>query len=111
MIRPWANDMLGFLRDAPAARSPLSGDNLSGDFFSGDVLRLAFVLLSNRGMDASMRAVKSVILLGLLAMMDSERVRDRLATVLAVKYEFDEVDTAGSVVVEANDTRRNNGSD
>jgi hypothetical protein len=85
MISPCASDMLGFLRDDPAALSSLSSEILSRDFFSGDVLRLAFVWLSNKGMEASMSAVKSVILLGLLVMMDSQRCRDRLATVLVVK--------------------------
>lgn len=85
MINPCASDMLGFLRDDPAALSSLSSESLSRDFFSGDVLRLAFVWPSNKGMEASMSAVKSVILLGLLVMMDSERCRDRLATVLVVK--------------------------
>ncbi len=109
MIKPCASDMLGFLRECPAALSPLSGDLLSDDFLSGDKLLRAFVLLSKRGIEASMRAVKSVILLGLLAMIDSERVRERLATVLAVKNEdFD--DNSGIVVVEANDTRRVYGS-
>lgn len=98
--------MLGFLREAPTALSFLSGDLLSGDFLSGDVLLLAFVLLSNRGMEASISAVKSVMLLGLLAIMDSERVRDRLATVSVETNEDGEVAIAVSVVVEANDTRR-----
>jgi hypothetical protein len=93
--------MLGFLRECPAALSPLSGD-----FLSGEVLLLAFVLLSNRGMEASMSVEKSVMLLGLLAMIDSERVRERLATVFAVTNEADADDTGDIVVVEANDTRR-----
>lgn len=70
--------MLGFLRD-PAALSPLSGD-----FLSGEVLLLAFVLLSKSGMVASMRAVKSVMLFGLFDMIDSDRVRLKLACVLAL---------------------------
>lgn len=73
--------MLGFLRD-PAALSPLSP--LSGDFLSGEVLLLAFVLLSKSGIEASMRAVKSVMLFGLLDMIDSDRVRLRLAWALAL---------------------------
>jgi hypothetical protein len=85
MISPCASDMLGFLRDDPAALSSLSSEILSRDFFSGDVLRLAFVWLSNKGIEASMSAVKSVILFGLLVMMDSQRCRDRLATVLVME--------------------------
>jgi hypothetical protein len=78
MISPCARDMLGFLRD-PAALSPLSGD-----FLSGEVLLLAFVLLSKSGIEASISAVKSVMLLGLFDMIDSDRVRLRLAWVLAL---------------------------
>lgn len=101
MIRPCASDMLSlFLRECPAALSPLSGDLLSGE-----VLLLAFVLLSNSGLDASMSAEKSGMLLGLLDMMDSERVRERLATVFAVTNGAVNVDV-GEIVVEANDTRR-----
>lgn len=93
--------MLGlFLREYPAARSPLSGD-----FLSGDVLLLALDLLSNSGIDASMSAEKSGMLLGLLAIIDSDRVRERLATVVAVTNEDDRL-VVGDIVVEANDTRR-----
>jgi len=89
MINPWASDMLGFLRECPAAFSPLSGDLLSGDFLPGDKLLRAFVLLSNRGMEASISAVKSVMLLGLFAIIDSERMCERLATVLMVAKDAD----------------------
>lgn len=99
MISPCASDMLGFLRECPAALSPLSGD-----FLSGEVLLLALVLLSKRGMEASMRAEKSDMLLGLLAIIDSERVRERLATVFAVTNGAECIGDV--VVVEANDTRR-----
>lgn len=100
--------MLGFLRECPAALSPLSGD-----FLSGEVLLLAFVLFSKSGIEASMSAEKSVMLLGLLAIIDSERVRERLATVLALFAVTNdpEADNFGDiVVVEANDTRREYGS-
>jgi hypothetical protein len=95
MINPCANDILGFLRECPAA--------LSGDLLSGEVLLLAFVLLSKRGIEASMSVEKSVMLLGLLDIIDSERVRERLATVFAVTNGTVDV---GDTVVEANDTRR-----
>lgn len=87
MINPWASDMLGFLRECPAALSPRSGDLFSGDFLPGDKLLRALVLLSNSGIEASMSAVKSVMLLGLFVMIDSERLCERLATVLAVTKE------------------------
>lgn len=74
MMSPCAKDMLGFLRECPAALSPLSGD-----FLSGEVLLLAFVLLSKSGIEASISAVKSVMLLGLFDMIDSDRVRLKLA--------------------------------
>lgn len=61
-------------------------------------------------MEASMSAVKSVMLLGLFAMMDSERVRERLATVFALTKEADVGESLGKLVVEANDTRRAYGS-
>lgn len=110
MISPCARDMLGFLRECPAALSPLSGDFLSGDLLSGDVLLLAFVLVSNSGMDASMRLEKSVMLFGRFAMIDSERVRERLATVFAVTNEAGADEGGDMVVVDANDTRREYGS-
>lgn len=99
-MSPCASDMLGFLRECPAALSPLSGD-----FLSGEVLLLAFILLSNKGVDASMSAEKSGMLLGLLTIIDSERARERLVTVFAVINEAEGVDV-GEIVVEANDTRR-----
>ena len=100
MISPCASDILSFLRECPATLSPLSGD-----FLSGEVLLLAFILVSNKGIDASISAEKSGILLGLLIMIDSERVRERLVTVFAVANEAEGVDV-GEIVVEANDTRR-----
>jgi hypothetical protein len=111
MIKPCASDILGFIRECPAALSPLSGD-----FLSGEVLLRAFVLLSKSGMEASISAVKSVMLFGLLAMIDSLRVRLRAATVLALlvprtvtnwfKADSEAEDFGDIVVVEANDTRR-----